>query len=49
MLKGISYDEAIRIILGSATYRALYETETGLCFEMFDAIYDMFLEEVGEQ
>jgi len=46
-LKKISQDEAMRIFLGSATYRALNEPETGLCFEMFEAIYDMFLEEVG--
>ena len=47
--KGISEDEALRVFLGSATYRALIDIETGLCFEMFDAIYEMFLEEMGEQ
>ena len=47
--KGISQDEAMRAFLGSATYRALNEIETGLCFEMFEAIYEMFLEEVSEQ
>jgi hypothetical protein len=40
-------DEAIRIFMGSATYHALMKTETGLCYEMFDAIYEMFLEEMG--
>ena len=47
-LKGISEDEAMRIFLASSTYRALNEPETGLCFEMFEAIYEMFLEEMGE-
>jgi hypothetical protein len=46
-LKGISEDEAMRIFLASSTYRALDEPETGLCFEMFDAIYEMFLDEMG--
>ena len=46
-LKGISQDEALRIFIASSTYRALNETETGLCFEIFEAIYEMFLEEVG--
>ena len=47
-LKEISEDEAMRIFLASSTYRALNEPETGLCFEMFEAIYEMFLEEMGE-
>jgi len=47
-LKGISQDEALRAFLASATYHALNEVETGLCYEMFDAIYEMFLEEVTE-
>ena len=46
-LKGITQDDAMRIFLASSTYRALNEPETGLCFEMFDAIYEMFLEEEG--
>ena len=45
-LKGITEDEAMRIFLASSTYRALSETATGLCFEMFEAIYEMFLDEV---
>jgi hypothetical protein len=44
-----SKDEAMRLFLGSATYRALINVETGLCYEMFEAIYEMFLEEMGEQ
>ena len=46
---GVSEDEALRLFLGSATYRALINVETGLCHEMFDAIYDIFLEEMGLQ
>ena len=45
----ISKDDAVQTFLGSATYRALIDTETGLCYEMFEAIYEMFLEEMGEQ
>jgi len=47
-LKGISHDGAMRIFLASSTYRALNEPETGLCYEMFDAVYEMFLEEEEE-
>jgi len=43
----ISEDEALRLFLGSATYRALINVETGLCYEMYEAIYEMFLEEMG--
>ena len=46
---GVSEDEALRIFLGSATYRSLINVETGLCYEMFDAIYDMFIDEVSLQ
>ncbi|MCL2605583.1 MAG: hypothetical protein FWD90_14010 [Defluviitaleaceae bacterium] len=46
-LKSIPQDEAMRVFLNSATFRALHEPETGLCFEMFESVYDMFLEEVG--
>ena len=45
---GISEDEALRIFLGSDTYRTLIDTETGLCYEVFEYVYDMFLEEMGE-
>ena len=45
----ISEDEALQLFLGSVTYRALINIETGLCYEMFEAVYDMFLEEMGEQ
>ena len=42
----ISEDEAMQLFLASSTYRALINVETGLCFEMYEAIYDMFLEEL---
>jgi hypothetical protein len=42
----ISEDEALRLFLGSVTYRALINAETGLCYEMHDAIYEMFLKEM---
>jgi len=45
----ITEDEAMQIFLGSATYRTLIDVKTGLCFEMFEAIYDMFLEEVAAE
>jgi len=48
-LKGISQDDALRVFFASSTYRTLNAIETGLCYEMFDAIYDMFLEEVDAQ
>jgi len=46
---GISEDEAMQLFLGSSTYRALINVDTGLCYEMYEAIYEMFLEEVGKQ
>ena len=46
--KGISIDAALKLVLNSKTYRALNNTETGLCYEMTNYIYDMFLEEMGD-
>jgi len=46
--KGISIDEAMKLVLGSATYRVLKDAETGLYLEVFEYVYDMFLEEMGE-
>ena len=43
-----SATEAMRLFLGSKTYEALVNVETGLCFEMTSAIYELFLDEVGE-
>ena len=48
MLKGITQDLALETFLGSKTYETLADTETGLCFEMAEAVYEMFLDEVGE-
>ena len=45
---GISEDEAMKHFLGSATYRALINVETGLCYEVYEVIYEMFLEELGK-
>ena len=45
---GFSEDYAMQRFLGSATYRALINVETGLCYEMFEAVYEMFLEEMEE-
>jgi len=47
-LKSISCDAALKIIMGSQTYKILINVETGLCYEMTDYVYDMFLEEMGD-
>jgi len=44
---GIPIDEAIKRFLGSATYRILNDAETGVYLEVFEFVYDMFLEEMG--
>jgi len=46
--KNITADCALALFLGSKTYKTLIDTDTGLCFEMTDYIYEMFLEETGE-
>jgi hypothetical protein len=46
--KNITTDEAIKEFLASATYRGLNVAETGLYLEVFEYVYDMFLEEKGE-
>jgi len=45
---GISVDDAMKLFIGSATYRVLNDTETGVYLEVFEFVYDMFLEEMGE-
>lgn len=47
-LKNISADDALKLVIGSKTYAALSNIETGLCYEMTNYVYDMFLEEMGE-
>ena len=46
--KGIHPDEAMKLFLGSTTYRILNDAETGVYLEVFECVYDMFLEEIGE-
>ena len=46
--RGISIDDAMKLFLGSATYRVLNDAETGVYLEVFEFVYDMFLEEMGE-
>ena len=46
--KKITIDEAMKIFLGSATYRVLNDIKTGVYLEVVEFVYDMFLEEMGE-
>jgi len=46
--KGIPIDSAMEQFLGSATYRTLSDAKTGIYLEVFEFVYDMFLEEIGE-
>ena len=46
--KELSLEDAMKLFLGSATYRALNDVETGMYLEVFEFVYDMFLEEMGE-
>ena len=46
--KDITIDEAMKVFFGSATYRVLSDSETGVYLEVFEFVYDMFLEEMGE-
>ena len=47
-IRAIASDEAMKLFLGSVTYRVLNDAETGLYLEVFEYVYDMFLEEMGE-
>jgi len=44
----IPLEESMRRFLSSRTYKALSNSETGLYLEVFECVYDMFLEEIGE-
>ena len=44
----ITVDIALEEFLGSVTYQALVDLETGLYLEVFEFVYDLFLEERGE-
>ena len=46
--KCISVDDAMKLFLGSATYRVLNDAETGVYLEVYEFVFDMFLEEMGE-
>ena len=46
--KALSLEDAMKLFLGSATYRALNDAETGMYLEVLEFVYDMFLEEMGE-
>ena len=46
--KDITIDEAMKFFLGSKTYQILNDVETGVYLEVFEFVYDMFLEEMGE-
>ena len=41
-------DNAMKLFLGSATYRVLSDAETGVYLEVFEFVYDMFLEEMED-
>ena len=47
--RGISVDAAMKLFLGSATFRVLNDAETGVYLEVFESVYDMFLEEMGDE
>jgi len=47
--KNISIDEAMKLFLASITYRVLNDEETGLYLEVLEYVYDMFLDEMGEE
>ena len=46
--KGMSIDEAMRKFLASATYCVLNDVDTGVYLEVYEFVYDLFLEEMGE-
>jgi hypothetical protein len=45
--QGISQDEAMKLFLGSSTYRVLNDERCGVYLEVFEYVYDMFLEEMN--
>lgn len=38
----------MKLLFTSKTYQALIDIETGIYLEMFEYVYDMFLEEMRE-
>jgi len=47
--KSISLDDAVALFLGSPTYRVLNNADTGVYLEVFEFVYDMFLEDMGDE
>jgi len=47
--KDIAPEEAMKLFLGSTTYRLLNDAETGMYLEVFEFVYDTFLEEMGDE
>jgi len=47
--KKLSIDEAMMLFLKSTTYKVLNDVETGIYLEVLDFVYDMFLEEMGDE
>ena len=45
---GTTTTEAMAVFLDSVTYEVLNDKETGAYLEVFECVYDMFLEERGE-
>ena len=46
--KNMFLDDAIKLFFGSTTYRLLNDADTGIYLEVFEYVYDMFLEEMEE-
>ena len=46
--KNIPVYDAIKLFFSSVTYRLLNNEQTGIYLEVFECVYDMFLEEIGE-
>ena len=42
----ISIDSAMAIFINSKTYQLLNDKETGVCLEVSECVYDMFVEEM---
>ena len=46
--KNITIDTAMALFIGSQIYKLLLSDENGLYLEVFEYVYDLFLEERGE-
>jgi hypothetical protein len=45
--KSISPDDAMKFFLASSTYRILNDKDSGIYLEVYEYVYDMFLEEMN--